>query len=112
MCLRDLAAPIRWTAADGTDTVTYAASPAGVNVSLAGVAGTAATAMATLLKNIDSLIGSSFSDTVQGNGGDNSLSGGAGDDSVHGGSGDDTIDGGLGFDTLGGGAGNDTFLDR
>jgi uncharacterized repeat protein (TIGR01451 family) len=59
---------------------------------------------ATALENV---IGSSFDDTMQGNGRNNVLFGGAGNDTVFGGLGDDTLSGGLGDDMLDGGDGSD-----
>ncbi|WP_170000940.1 calcium-binding protein, partial [Campylobacter sp. RM16189] len=49
-------------------------------------------------------------DTVYGEGGDDTIDGGAGNDTVYGEGGDDTIDGGAGNDTLYGGDGSDTYV--
>ncbi len=60
----------------GTDTVTYAASTAGVNVSLATGIGTGGDAQGDTLLNIENLTGSNFDDTIEGNAGTNKLTGG------------------------------------
>jgi serralysin len=71
----------------GTDTVTYAASPAGVNVSLVtaapdGPGGLGGDAQNDTLFNIENLTGSNFDDTLEGNAGNNVLDGGLGIDTV------------------------------
>ena len=85
----------------GIDTATYAASAAGVNVSLATGFASGGDAQGDALVNIENLIGSAFNDALQGNGGNNSLVGGAGDDS---------LDGGAGADSMAGGLGNDSYV--
>ncbi len=95
---------------NGIDTVTYAASAAGVDVSLYTGTGIGGHAEGDVLKRIENLIGSSFNDTLSGSSAANSLSGGDGSDYIRGSSGADTIDGGKGVDTLAGGVGNDLFL--
>lgn len=86
----------------GTDMASYAGAAAGVTVNL-GVTGRQQTigAGADTLVDIENLKGSSFDDTLTGDGGANSLYGRGGDDVLNGGSGNDTLDGG-------GGAGSDT----
>jgi len=111
----------------GTDTISYAASTAGVTISLAGGAGSGGFAQGDTLANIENLTGSAYADTLTGstaanaikggagndaiNGADGAdvLSGDAGNDTVQGGLGDDTIYGGSGADALDGGAGSDTL---
>ncbi|MEH2536615.1 MULTISPECIES: beta strand repeat-containing protein [unclassified Bradyrhizobium] len=66
----------------GTDTATYAASTAGVNVSLTTGLGSGGDAQADSLANIENLTGSAFDDTLEGSGGNNVLGGGAGTDTV------------------------------
>ncbi len=66
----------------GLDTATYAASSAGVDVSLATGTGSGGDAQGDTLVNIDNLTGSAFNDTLEGNGGNNVLNGGAGTDTV------------------------------
>ena len=66
----------------GTDTATYAASPAGVSVSLTTGSGSGGDAQGDTLSNIENLTGSGFNDVLEGNGGENVLAGGAGMDTV------------------------------
>jgi Ca2+-binding RTX toxin-like protein len=66
----------------GTDTATYAASPAGVNVSLATGSGSGGDAQGDTLINFENLTGSAFNDTLEGNSGNNVLAGGDGVDTV------------------------------
>src|SRR3954471_4414357 len=66
----------------GTDTATYAASIAGVNVSLATGLGSGGDAEGDTLANIENLTGSGQNDTLEGNGGNNFLAGGSGNDTV------------------------------
>jgi Ca2+-binding RTX toxin-like protein/type III secretion system FlhB-like substrate exporter len=66
----------------GTDTAAYAASPAGVNVSLATGSGSGGDAQGDTLINIENLTGSVFNDTLEGDSGNNVLAGGDGIDTV------------------------------
>ena len=66
----------------GVDTVTYAASSAGVNVSLMTSAGSGGDAEGDTLINIEKLTGSAFDDTLEGDGAANVLNGGTGIDTV------------------------------
>jgi Ca2+-binding RTX toxin-like protein len=66
----------------GTDTATYAASAAGVSVSLATGSGSGGDAQGDTLINIENLTGSGFNDVLEGNGGNNVLAGGAGIDTI------------------------------
>jgi Ca2+-binding RTX toxin-like protein len=66
----------------GTDTASYAASPAGVTVSLATGRGSGGDAQGDTLVNIENLTGSAFGDTLEGDGGNNVLLGGAGIDTI------------------------------
>jgi Ca2+-binding RTX toxin-like protein len=66
----------------GTDTATYAASPAGVSVSLATGLDSGGDAQGDTPINIENLTGSAFNDTLEGNGGNNVLVGGAGIDTL------------------------------
>ena len=66
----------------GTDTATYLASAAGVNVSLMTGVGSGGDAEGDTLATIESLTGSAFDDTLEGNGGNNILAGGLGIDTV------------------------------
>jgi Ca2+-binding RTX toxin-like protein len=71
--------------AGSTDTATYAASGAGVNVSLMTGLGSGGDAEGDRLAGIERLVGSAFDDTLEGDSGDNRFAGGAN------GSGGDTI---------------------
>ena len=80
----------------GVDTLTYAASTAGVVVDLS--AGTASGF--TSVANIENVTGGSGADTLTGDVNANLLNGGAGDDVLNGGGGNDTLNGGAGNDTV------------
>ncbi len=69
-------------AALGTDTATYAASAAGVNVSLTTGLGSGGDAQGDTLYEIENLTGSNFDDTLEGNGAINVLNGGLGIDTL------------------------------
>ncbi len=94
----------------GTDTADYSASGTAVNVNLGTGTGSGGDAAGDTLQGIENLVGSSYNDTLTGDGGANSLSGGAGNDQLYGGAGADTLDGGSGNDTLHGGAGADVLI--
>jgi Ca2+-binding RTX toxin-like protein len=66
----------------GVDTATYAASPAGVNISLASGTASGGDADGDVLQNIQNVTGSAFDDTIEGDGGNNVLNGGAGIDTL------------------------------
>jgi Ca2+-binding RTX toxin-like protein len=66
----------------GTDTATYLASAAGVNVSLMTGVGSGGDAEGDILATIENLTGSNLNDTLEGNGGSNILAGGLGIDTV------------------------------
>jgi Ca2+-binding RTX toxin-like protein len=66
----------------GVDTVTYAASPAGVNISLAMHTASGGDAEGDVLQNISNITGSAGDDTIEGDSGNNVLSGGAGIDTL------------------------------
>lgn len=104
---------------DGNDTVTYAGSNARVNVSLQSGYAVGGHAQGDSLIAIENIIGSSYSDILNGDGNGNRLEGHlgndrllgyAGADTLEGGDGADTIAGGEGADELTGGAGADVFL--
>jgi Ca2+-binding RTX toxin-like protein len=85
----------------GTDTLTYAAAPSGVTVSLAVTTAQATGGSGTdTIKNVENLIGTSFNDVLTGSSGNNVITGGSGDDQITGGSGADTLWGGPGADTF------------
>jgi Ca2+-binding RTX toxin-like protein len=83
----------------GIDTLTYANSSAAVNVNLQAGTGSTGEALGDVLSGFESLIGSSYGDTLAGSTLDESLYGGSGDDILIGRGGADTLDGGLGYDT-------------
>lgn len=85
----------------GIDTVSYAASKAGVTVNLVTNVNIGGDADGDVLKNIENLVGTSFDDSLTGNDGNNRID--AGD-------GKDTITSGAGIDVLLGGKGDDTFI--
>jgi serralysin len=66
----------------GLDTANYAASAAGVNVSLMTAVASGGDAQGDKLFNFENLTGSAFSDTLEGNAGANVLNGGNGIDTV------------------------------
>ncbi len=85
----------------GVDTVSYAASSAGVNVNLAlATAQSGGNAQGDVLSNIENVTGSALNDVLAGNAANNSLFGGAGDDVLFADAGADKIDGGGGMDTV------------
>jgi serralysin len=73
----------------GTDTATYAASVAGVSVSLATGLGSGGDAQGDTLINFENLTGSDLNDILEGNSGSNVLNGGGGADTLTGGAGID-----------------------
>ena len=93
----------------GIDSVSYAASSAGVSVSLllASAQNTVGDGIDTL-SGFENLIGSGFGDSLTGNAGANRILGGAGNDSLFGDNGADVLDGGAGDDILDGGKKTDT----
>ncbi len=66
----------------GTDTAKYAASAAGVDVSLVTGLGSGGDAQGDTLATIENLTGSNYNDTLEGNGANNVLTGGLGIDTV------------------------------
>ncbi len=82
----------------GLDVLSYAASGAGVRVSLATGAAQGGGAAGDRLTGFESIIGSLFADHLGGSNAANMLSGGAGNDRLTGGGGRDTLAGGLGRD--------------
>ena len=85
---------------EGFDTADYAASSAGVTVSLVTGDGVGGDAEGDKLSGIESLIGSAFADKLTGDTKANLLRAGAGDDTLVGGAGADTLYGGDGIDTV------------
>jgi Ca2+-binding RTX toxin-like protein len=103
----------------GKDTVTYAtysngiytAESPGVIVTLDGVANDGPIAETGRAENVDAEVvqGSSYADTITGNGSDNTLDGGAGNDTINGAGGDDTLIGGSDNDSFVAEPGADTY---
>ncbi|MCC1494604.1 S-layer family protein [Cognatishimia sp. F0-27] len=92
------------------DVLTYASSPAGVNVDLGDSTNdqSGGHAQGDRINGFEFLIGSAFDDTLEGTTADNSIEGGAGADSIFGSTNQDTLVGGAGNDTISGGTGDDT----
>ncbi len=93
----------------GFDTVSYMASTAAVNVNLATNTHTGGDAAGDSLLGIESVVGSSYNDTIRGSTANESLYGGSGVDTLYGGTGNDVLVGGAGADVLWGETGADTF---
>ena len=96
--------------AAGVDTVSFAASTAGVNLDLSFALPVASGGFAAgdSYRNVENIVGSDHADTLIGDSGANALFGGLGDDALSGGNGDDHLNGGFGADNLAGGGGTDT----
>ena len=112
---------------EGTDTVVFAAAPAGVAVDLrnqvadedfeAIAAGESSSRFAAtggagdnVLSGFENVTGSQNDDTITGGIDDNVINGNGGNDLVFALAGDDLLSGGAGSDTLNGGLGNDTII--
>ncbi|MGH6734568.1 MAG: calcium-binding protein [Methyloceanibacter sp.] len=104
---------------NGFDTVTYASSPAAVNINLAGDPGAGGHAAGDRIFEVEQLIGSNFNDilgggtvnsTVKGLGGNDFISGGIGNNMLFGDAGNDILNGDAGIDVLTGGAGRDMLF--
>ncbi|MEF8756328.1 MAG: calcium-binding protein [Accumulibacter sp.] len=98
--------------AGGNDTVSYlygAASGVSVRLAIAGAQATGGSGSDTLIA-IENLTGSTYDDTLRGDGNANVLSGAGGNDFLDGGAGNDTLDGSAGNDRLWGGSGADSLI--
>lgn len=94
------------TGGTGIDTATYAASGAGVDITLDGVADDGKTGERdNVQSDVENVKGSAFDDSILGNAAANRLEGLGGPDNLDGAGGNDTLLGGAGFDTLNGGLG-------
>jgi len=91
----------------GNDTASYETSNAAVTVRLAGNVAQGGHAAGDTLIRVENLIGSTYEDTLEGNGLANELSGGSSDDTLNGAGGADTLNGDNGNDNLAGGGGAD-----
>lgn len=96
----------------GADTASYATSKNAVGASLLRPSTNTGDAKGDVYSSIERLIGSSFSDRLEGNGGANHLFGGAGNDRLYGEGGADMLIAGSGADALYGGTGADKFVFR
>ncbi|MDD0843070.1 VWA domain-containing protein, partial [Pseudomonas sp. Gutcm_11s] len=95
---------------NGNDTASYIDATSAVTVSVNGNNQVTGGAGTDSLSNMENLIGSSYGDTLTGDGNANILSGLAGNDTLIGNGGADVLIGGAGNDTMNGGAGKDVFL--
>ncbi|MEQ1955197.1 calcium-binding protein [Mesorhizobium sp. CN2-181] len=108
---------------EGIDIADYSASSAAIILSLSSDSTTTLRANAAgavgasggdaegdVLDDIEQVIGSAFSDDIEGDVVANKLLGGDGGDLLKGGGGGDTLDGGAGSDILVGGSGNDLYI--
>jgi Ca2+-binding RTX toxin-like protein len=94
---------------DGIDTVSYALSGQGVSVSLNAGGGGVNDSQSDTWVNFENVVGSSYNDSLTGDGNANYISGGLGNDSLYGSGGDDTLDAGAGTDHMQGGEGSDVY---
>ncbi|MCI0455950.1 MAG: hypothetical protein L0Z62_03085 [Gemmataceae bacterium] len=97
--------------AAGIDTLSYANSPAGVNVDLSTNTADGGDATGDVLTagSFENLLGSANADSLTGTSGANQIDGGAGDDLLDGLGGNDALNGGAGNDMMSGGSGNDNM---
>src|SRR6266545_986622 len=93
---------------DGVDMVDYSASPSAVVVAL--YAGWATGEGSDTLATIEDVNGSSYADTLMGDGGPNEIFGSAGMDGIAGFDANDYLDGGTDDDILNGGPDDDTLV--
>ena len=94
----------------GQDWVSYEGSDSAVTVKLLEGVVEGGHAQGDLVIDIESVIGSDYSDILGGDNNANHLHGRAGDDELRGGDGDDVLDGGAGADQLNGGSGMDWVI--
>jgi Ca2+-binding RTX toxin-like protein/acid phosphatase family membrane protein YuiD len=94
----------------GVNTLSYKWSVAGVNIDLLNNTTSGGDAQGDSISNFTHVIGSAFSDNLQGDDQNNNLQGGLGNDTLQGGLGDDTLQGGAGDDVLDGQLGDDTAV--
>jgi len=93
---------------DGYDMADYTSATGSVNIDLMSGNGHLAEAEGDYLSLIENVIGSTYSDALNGNNVVNELYGLAGNDNIFGNGGNDWLMGGVGADALNGGAGFDT----
>jgi len=92
------------------DVVAYGDSSESVTVSLATGTGLGGTAEGDTLVNVESLGGSAYDDTLEGDAQSNGIAGELGVDTINGGDGNDFLDGGDGADIIDGEGGVDTAI--
>jgi Ca2+-binding RTX toxin-like protein len=105
----------RFAGGAGIDTISYAASPVGVEVELGANSPTVGNGTGSFgfaegdnpRGDVENIIGSPGHDVLTGNGLANRIDGTAGNDEINGGSGNDVLIGGAGIDTISGGNGSD-----
>jgi Ca2+-binding RTX toxin-like protein len=82
----------------GFDVADYSSGSVAVTVNLDGIDGIGGAAQGDRLSNVESVIGTSFDDQLNGDAANNILDGGTGDDILRGGAGADVLRGSLGLD--------------
>lgn len=109
---------------NGIDTASYAGAAAAVRINLASTRAQNTVGAGTdTITNVENILGSTWNDTLTGNGLANSIDGAAGDDVLNGGAGNDSLYGGSGndmfdwdsaarggADLMVGGAGDDVYV--
>ena len=90
----------RFFGGQGSDTVNYSDSYAGVVVDLLTGQGNGGTATSDRYNSIENVIGSNYDDIITGNNADNALTGLGGNDRFIGSNGEDVLTGGSGVDTV------------
>ena len=93
----------------GRDLVDYSDSTAGLRADLYTPGTNTGIAAGDSYNSVEDLVGSNYSDVLNGDLGANLILGGSGNDTINGRAGNDTIDGGLGQDVLAGSTGQDMF---
>lgn len=96
---------------DGVDEAVYSNSDETISLNLAANTGSGGHAEGDSWFDFERIIGSTFGDTLTGEGNDDRLNSEGGDNSIDGGAGDDIKSGGSGADSLTGGEGDDSFYD-
>jgi Ca2+-binding RTX toxin-like protein len=85
---------------DGTDTLVYATSSAGVTVNIGANTASGGDAAGDTIQNFEHLVGSAHADQLTGTSSANNIQGGDGNDTINGGAGGDTLVGGSGTNTV------------
>ena len=95
---------------EGTDTVSFAGSAAGVTVDLAASTARGGNAEGDTITGFENVTGTAHNDALTGSAQANVIDGGAGNDTLKAGAGADTLTGGTGNDEISGGEGDDTAV--